>query len=182
MKLLSHEKDPANITVKSTLDGQGATAGLFIQVCLLFALFYMIKFSFSSDNQTIAIFMLLLVTLLNLCAYYFMIHAPITRNLNQVHISKKGITQTYFYRQKRIQAAEIVKAILYYTYIKGSRGSESTYLVELVADLKNKKPVTLFYMEKVYWKDEYDKIHNAIIDTLIACNYCTHDDYQDSIQ
>ena len=181
MKLLNIEKDPANITVKSTLDGQGATGGLFIQICLLFALFYLIKVSFSSDHPAIALTMILFVLLLNIVAYYFMIHAPITRNLNQVHISKEGITHTYFWRKKRVRAADIVKAILYYTYIKGSRGSEDTYLVELVADLKNKKPVTLFYMEKVYWKKEYDKIHNAIIDTLIACKYSSPDDYLDEV-
>ncbi len=181
MKLLKIEKNPANIIVKSTPDGQGATGGLFIQLCLLIAFIYLIRFSLTSENQSIAFAMLLFVGILNLFAYFLMIHPTITRNINQVHISKEGITRTYFWRKKRILAGDIVKAILYYTYIKGSRGAESTYLVELVADLKNKKPVTLFYMEKVYWKKEYDKIHNAIIDTLIACKYSSPDDYQDEI-
>lgn len=176
MKIIRYDK-PASIHVRSTMDGQGAFGGLIIQSALIFALFFIVRYLQSEEANATGVWMLFLIIGSNFTAYYFMLHGPITRNLNNVTITREGITTSRFWNKRFIPSGDILKAILYYTYIRGSRGSEASYIVELVADLKNKKPLTLFYMEKSYWSDAYDEIHNTIIDTLIECGYSSSDDY-----
>lgn len=180
MRLLA--KSPARIIVKSTIDIGPSIGGFVIQLSLLFSLIFIIIFFFRGEKNTSAVFFIFFVLLLNFISYYFMLHSSITRNINQIQITKEGITSIFLWNKKFYQAEEIVKAVINYTYIKGSRGSENTHIAEVLIDLKTGKTVTAFYMEKVFWKDEYDPIYTALFNTLIEFNYCTPADYEDSNQ
>ncbi len=177
MKLL--DKSPGEITVKSTIDIQSAAGGLFIQACILFALIYVIWMFFTDETGKVKIYFILFLLALNVVCYYISLHSQITKNINRVHISSEGITRSTPLKKYIYPAHDIEKAVLSYTFIKGSRGSENTHIVELLTDLKDGSTITAFYMENMYWEDQQYAVYNDIIETLISCNYCSKEDYKE---
>ncbi len=177
MKLLN--KGPAEITVRSTIDITSAAGGLFIQACILFALIYVIWLFFTDETGRVNYYFILFLLILNVVCYYITLHSQITKNINRVHIASDGITHSTLWKKYYYPAQDIEKAVLSYTFIKGSRGTENTHIVELLTDLKDGRAVISFYMENMYWEESQYSVYSDMIETLIACNFCGPDDYEE---